>query len=92
LEMFALMADKEVQRIILSWTSGRCMTLTVCRTVPIVLPRTATQHMYTYVKCRRIAGPFHSSCVSTHHHNTNICVEMHTARCQFRCARYKVWL
>jgi uncharacterized protein YerC len=62
------------------------------RAVPIVLPRTTPQHMYTYVKCRRIAGPFHSSCVSTHRHNTNICVEMHTARCQFRCVRYKVWL
>ena len=81
LETFALNADKEVQKIILSWTSGRCMTM--CRAVPIVLPRTAPQHMYTHVKCRRIADPFHSSCVPTHRHNTNIFVEMHTARCQF---------
>jgi len=92
LETFSLKADKELQRIILSWKSGRWMALTVCRAVPIVLPRTAPQHMYTYVKCCRVTGPFHRSCVSTQRNNTNICVEMHTARFQLCCARYKAWL
>ena len=92
LETFALKADKEVQRITLSWTSGEVHGTDCVRAVPIMLPRTAPQRMYTYVKYRRIAGPFHSSCASIYRHNTNICVEMHTARCQFRYARYKVWL
>jgi hypothetical protein len=45
LETFVLKADKEVQRITLSWTLGRCMALTVCRAVPVVFPRTAPQHI-----------------------------------------------
>ena len=70
METFALTTDMEVQKDNIKVDIGTCMALTVCRIVPTALPRTAPQHMYT--KCRRVARPVHSSCVSTHRHNTNI--------------------